>query len=130
MQCLVCGGELKIVESELKGHISGYPSGVYPFSLMVCEVCELLQKDLTPAYKAHLDYVYENEYTFFTEEQNILNGGEKDRCECVIKQIDSIVQNGNLKWLDYGCGGGHFLYLLHSLHPEWKLYGYDSFHYQ
>lgn len=124
MNCILCENELSFVDKNLVGNITGSPSGVYRFNLMICPKCALLQKEITDEYKKEMDKVYSNDYTFFTEEFSVLNGGEKERGERVIQHIEKIKFKG-IKWLDYGCGGGHFLYLLSQMKPEWEFYGFD-----
>lgn len=123
--CLVCGGGVKLVEKELFGNISGYPSGLYPFKIGVCEKCGLVQKEVSQAYKNKMEAVYAENYTFFTQGQSVVEGSERDRGLRVIESLEeSLGFNNKIDLLDYGCGGGHFLSLIASVR-EWNLYGAD-----
>ncbi|MDA3967432.1 class I SAM-dependent methyltransferase [Helicobacter sp. WB40] len=123
MKCLICNGELEELVANLKGNISAYPSGgVYDFSLCICKSCSLVQKYITKEYESLLDDVYKNHYTFFSNEQNTLKGGEEERGRL---EIESVANKDGFSWLDYGCGGGHFIRLLNKIRPNFKIYGYD-----
>ncbi|PZT48634.1 hypothetical protein B6S12_03085 [Helicobacter valdiviensis] len=125
MSCLLCEGELEVFYGNLKGNISAYPGNVYPFNIMKCKNCDLLQKDITKSYLDFLQDIYCNHYDFFSNEQNSLNDGEVKRGKVVIEAICNLVSKKKVTWLDYGCGGGNFLRLLSQEKPQWELYGYD-----
>jgi SAM-dependent methyltransferase len=130
-RCIVCGGTSLAplaCERRLTGSTTRANS-LYPFTLLHCESCGLIQKDLDPTWHECLEGLYTRHYDDYRvvgRQVNYVGGKIVDRDDDSTVKLDRLLDLGESgAMLDVGCGAGRFIAAFARRKPGWSVAGYD-----
>jgi 2-polyprenyl-3-methyl-5-hydroxy-6-metoxy-1,4-benzoquinol methylase len=130
-RCIVCR-QAPLEPLRFGAGLSGVTTradALYPFQLLHCPQCGLVQKALDADWHRAMDGLYDRHYVdnqVLGRQIGIADGTVVGRDGVAAAKLDSLLALGKTgTFLDYGCGAGRFMAAFAAQKPGWSVAGYD-----